>query len=136
MIQRKICITLFFAQIFDSLVIIHVFFRRIIAKQILQRPVKLNTGSLKSLSRFLWDERTIPRYRSKMKSKLTKVIHSISVILHFFFFFITSQQGSWEQTKGGGLAWFLCQKHRSARIKDIILSCLIAFDSYDRLDLQ
>ena len=86
MIQRKICITLFFAQIFDSLVIIHVFFRRIIAKQILQRPVKLNTGSLKSLSRFLWDERTIPRYRSKMKSKLTKVVHSISVILHFFFF--------------------------------------------------
>lgn len=134
MIQRKRCITLFFAQNFDSLIIIHVFFRRIIAKQIFQRLVKLNTGSLKSLSRFLWDERTIPRYRSKMKSKFTKVVHSISVIL--LFFFITSQQGSCEQTKGGGLAWFLCQKHRSARIKDIILSCLIAFDSYDRLDLQ
>ena len=84
MIQRKRCITLFFAQIFDSLIIIHVFFRRIIAKQIFQRLVKLNTGSLKSLSRFLWDERTIPRYRSKMKSKFTKVVHSISVILLFF----------------------------------------------------
>ena len=92
MIQRKRCITLFFAQNFDSIIIIHVFFRRIIAKQIFQRLVKLNTGSLKSLSRFLWDERTIPRYRSKMKSKFTKVVHSISVILLFFFFFFFSSQ--------------------------------------------
>ena len=76
MIQRKRCITLFFAQIFDSLIIIHVFFRRIIAKQMFQRLVKLNTGSLRSLSRFLRDERTIPRYRSKMKSKFTKVINT------------------------------------------------------------
>ena len=59
-----------------QILIIHVFFRGIIAKQMFQRLVKLNTGSLRSLSRFLRDERTIPRYRSKMKSKFTKVINT------------------------------------------------------------